>query len=368
MPRPIIALNDLGRNSQAGLDELRDACERVLSSGSYVLGSEVARFEGSFAAYCGAAHCVGLANGTDALEIALRALKVEPGDKVAAAANAGTYATIAISACGAEPVFVDVDPANMNMCPESLRRAVKLQPRAVVITHLYGRLAPIEELARTARDAGAIVIEDCAQAHGARLCGRHAGTFGDIGCFSFYPTKNLGALGDGGALVMNDPMLANTARQLRQYGWTQKYHCAISGGRNSRLDEMQAAILQVKLGWLDRQNESRRLVARRYFEGIQSLHIDTQPRNGESDVVHHYVVRTPFRAQLVAHLRAEGVQTGVHYPVPDHRQPIFGNRFAALQLPATETLANEILTLPCHPYLGEEEITHVINACNRFAP
>ena len=364
----MITLNDLARNDQTGMVELRDACERVILSGWYVLGEETRRFEGNFARYCGAAHCVGVANGTDALEIALRTAQVQPGDKVITIANAGMYATIAINACAAEPVFVDVDPVTMNMSPASLRLALALQPRAVVITHLYGRMAAVEELTMAARNGGAIVIKDCAQAHGARRNGKHAGTFGDIGCFSFYPTKNLGALGDGGAVVMNDAALADRARQLRQYGWGRKYHCEIAGGRNSRLDEMQAALLNVKLGWLDRQNNARRLIAQRYFDGIHNPHITTQRRDGESDVVHLYVVRSAQRAQLAAHLTANGVQTDIHYPLPDHRQPMFGNRFAAIHLPETESLANEILTLPCHPSLSEEEIAHVIDACNRFRP
>ncbi len=364
----MIALNDLARNDQTGMVELRDACERVISSGWYVLGEETRRFEGNFAHYCGAAHCVGVANGTDALEIALRTAQVQPGDKVITIANAGMYATIAINACAAEPVFVDVDPVTMNMSTESLRSALALQPRAVVITHLYGRMAAVEELTFAAKNGGAIVIEDCAQAHGARRNGKHVGTFGDIGCFSFYPTKNLGALGDGGAVVMNDASLADRARQLRQYGWGRKYHCEIAAGRNSRLDEMQAALLNVKLGWLDRHNNARRLIAQRYFDGIHNPHIATQRRDGDSDVVHLYVVRSAQRAQLAAHLTANGVQTDIHYPLPDHRQPMFGNRFAAVHLPETESLANEILTLPCHPSLSEEEIAHVIDACNRFRP
>lgn len=364
----MIAINDLARNHQAGLAELRDACERVVSSGWYVLGNEVTRFEGNFADYCGAGHCVGVANGTDALEIALRAAMVQPGDKVIVTANAGMYAAIAINACSAEPLFVDVDPVTMNMNPDSLEAALSLKPRAVMVTHLYGRMAAIAKLTGAAHDAGVVVIEDCAQAHGARLDGKHAGTFGDIGCFSFYPTKNLGALGDGGGLVTSDATLANRARQLRQYGWARKYHCETPGGRNSRLDEIQAAMLSVKLGWLDRQNQVRRLVAKRYFEGIHNPHITTQPRDGESDVVHLYVVRTPYRARLAEYLSSTGVQTDVHYPVPDHRQPMFGDRFAAVRLPVTEALAGEILTLPCHPSLSEEEIVHVIDACNRFRP
>ena len=364
----MIALNDLARGHHAGLDELRGACERVIASGWYVLGDEAARFERSFADYCGVGHCVGVANGTDALEIALRAADIQPGDKVITAANAGMYANIAITACAAEPVFVDVETTTMSMSPASLRAALVQRPRAVIVTHLYGRLAAVEELVGAAREMDAIVVEDCAQAHGARRLGKRAGTFGDIGCFSFYPTKNLGALGDGGAIISNDKSFADRARQLRQYGWGRKYQCELSGGRNSRLDEMQAALLSVKLGWLDAQNDARRSIAQRYFDGIRNAHITTQRREGESDVVHLYVVRSPHRNQLAAHLRNAGVQTDIHYPLPDHRQPIFALRFADTHLPVTEALADEILTLPCHPTLSEEEIAHVIDACNRFRP
>ncbi|MCY7389788.1 MAG: DegT/DnrJ/EryC1/StrS family aminotransferase [Burkholderiales bacterium] len=364
----MIALNDLARIDRAGLDALRGAYERVIASGWYVLGEEAATFERDFADYCGAAHCVGVANGTDALEIALRTAGILPGDKVVTTANAGMYATIAITACAAEPVFVDVDAVTMCMSVTSLKTALAQRPRAVIVTHLYGRLAAIEELVGVARAAGSVVIEDCPQAHGARLNGKHAGSFGDIGCFSFYPTKNLGALGDGGAIVANEKSFADRARQLRQYGWGRKYHCELPGGRNSRLDEMQAALLNVKLGWLDRQNDARRSVARRYFEGIHNAHIATERRDAASDVVHLYIVRTPHRAQLARHLLDAGVQTDIHYPLPDHRQPMFANRFASTHLPVTEKLADEILTLPCHPALREEEIVHVIDACNRFKP
>ncbi|MEO8104466.1 MAG: DegT/DnrJ/EryC1/StrS family aminotransferase [Betaproteobacteria bacterium] len=364
----MIALNDLARAHQAGLDELRTACERVIVSGWYVLGNDVARFEAAFAQYCGAGHCIGVANGTDALETALRAVGVQAGDQVVTTANAGGYASIAIGACRAEPVFVDVDAETMNMAVGGLRAALALRPRAVIITHLYGRMAPIEELASLAHAAGAPVIEDCAQAHGARRGGRHGGTFGDAGCFSFYPTKNLGALGDGGAVITSDTVLAGRVGQLRQYGWAGKYHCELPGGRNSRLDEMQAALLKVKLGWLDTQNSARRAVARRYFQGIRNPHITIQRRDDEADVVHLYVLRTPHRSQLAAHLAAAGVQTDIHYPLPDHHQPMFADRYAEIRLPVTETLADEILTLPCHPALSDEEIAHVIDACNRFRP
>ncbi len=364
----MIAINDLARNHLPHQEELRDACLRVLASGWYVLGHEVARFERDFAAYCGTNHCVGVANGTDALEIALRAIEIKPGDKVLTTANSGMYATIAITACGAEPVFVDVDPLTMNMAPDALRMVFGMKPRAVIVPHLYGRMAEIEAITRASHQAGVFVIEDCAQAHGARREAKHVGSIGDIGCFSFYPTKNLGALGDGGAIVTDNAQWAERIRQLRQYGWSSKYRCELTGGCNSRLDELQAAVLAVKLPWLDTQNAARRKIANHYHQGIANPNIIAPRRESESDVVHLYVIRSSHRAQLISHLTEAGVQTDIHYPLPDYRQPVFGERFAEVHLPTTELLANEILTLPCHPALSEEEISHVIDACNRFSP
>jgi len=235
-----------------------------------------------------------------------------------------------------------------------------------VLTHLYGRLAAPEVVAKLCADAGVHLIEDCAQAHGAKLGDRRAGTFGVAGCFSFYPTKNLGALGDGGAIVTDDPRVADRVRRLRQYGWQAKYRSIDAGGRNSRLDELQAAVLTTKLPYVDAQNGRRREIARRYMQRISNRAIEVPARDGESDVVHLFVVRSRDRDALAAHLRREGVQTDVHYPVPDHRQPVFGPRFATTKLPVTERLANEVLTLPCHPAMTDDEVSHVIAACTAF--
>ena len=338
----MIALNDLQRLHAPQIAELRDAVGRVLDSGRFVLGSECSRFEGEFAAWCGTRHAVGVANGTDALEIALRAAGVRPNDTVITVANAGGYATTAILACKATPRYVDVDSATMNLDVRHLANALLPDVRAVVLTHLYGRLGPAADVARLCRAAGVALIEDCAQAHGARdgACG--AGAFGDAGCFSFYPTKNLGALGDGGAIVTDDDALDARVRRLRQYGWEAKYHAVEDGGRNSRLDELQAAVLSRKLPRVAAGNARRRAIAQRYATEIDN-------------------------AALAAHLAREGVQTDVHYPVPDHRQPFLTARFAATTLPVTEALADEILTLPCHPAMTDEEVSHVVAACARFA-
>jgi dTDP-4-amino-4,6-dideoxygalactose transaminase len=219
-----------------------------------------------------------------------------------------------------------------------------------------------------ARDAGVALIEDCAQAHGARRGGVYAGAFGDLGCYSFYPTKNLGALGDGGAVISNDGALAGRVRQLRQYGWEAKYHAALAGGRNSRLDEIQAALLAVKLGRLDADNERRRAIARAYAAGIANPAIRAPRRDGSDDVVHLYVLRCARRDALRAHLNAHGIASDVHYPVPDHRQAVDYGDAGAVSLPLTERLAAEILTIPCHPAMDDDEVARVIAACNAFRP
>ena len=363
----MIALNDLRRLHEPCADELRNALDCVLDSGRFIHGPECSRFESAFAAWCGARHALGVANGTDAIEIALRAVGVGASDAVATVANAGGYASAAIAACGASPVYVDVDATTMNVDLGALSAALAQGVRAVVLTHLYGRLASPSKVATLCADAGVELVEDCAQAHGARDHGRMAGTFGAAGCFSFYPTKNLGALGDGGAVVTGDDRIAERVRRLRQYGWDAKYRSTETGGRNSRLDELQAAVLTIKLPGVDAQNARRREIALRYMEGIANPAIGVPKRGGESDAMHLFVVRSVHRDALATHLHREGVQTDVHYPVPDHRQPLFGARYAATSLPVTERLADEVLTLPCHPAMTDEEVAHVIAACAGFA-
>jgi len=358
----VIALHDPGRQHRPYLAELRAALDAVLESGWFVLGERGRRFESDFAAWCGTRHAVGVANGTDALEIALRAVGVIAGDAVATVANAGGYATCAIHACGATALYVDVDEDSMNVDPRALEAALAYRPRAVVVTHLYGMLAPIAEALLLGAHAGSVMVEDCAQAYGAH----GAGTFGTLGCFSFYPTKNLGALGDGGAIVTNDDALAARVRALRQYGWSGKYRVTQPGGRNSRLDEMQAALLGVKLRHVAAEIERRRQIARTYARQIDNKAIRVPIRGGEADAVHLFVVRSARRDALAAHLAAQGIESAVHYPVPDHRQPAFAARYAGVSLPVTERLASEILTLPCHPGMTDEEVSHVVAACNGF--
>lgn len=358
-----VPLNDLVRHNHLVHDGLVDAAHRVIERGWYVLGSEVADFEAAFASYCGVSHAVGVANGTDAIELALRAVGVTEGDGVATVANAGFYGSTSIHAIGANPLYVDVT-ATHSMSVDSLDRVLgRNTVRAVVVPHLYGRLAEIEAIVAICRPLGIAVIEDCAQAHGARRDGRVAGSFGTAGCFSFYPTKNLGALGDGGAVTTNDAAMAGRVRELRQYGWDKKYRVSRAGGRNSRLDELQAALLLAKLPHLDRWNEDRRRIARRYSQEIRNPRVKCPDDFGSDNVAHLFVVRCEDRDAFRQHLEAQGIGSDIHYPIPDHRQPAYAGPDLD-GLAQTERLAAEIVTIPCFTEMEEAEIGQVIAAVN----
>jgi dTDP-4-amino-4,6-dideoxygalactose transaminase len=365
----MIPLNDLRRQLRGLEEEISAAAQRVIDSGWYVLGREGQAFEKEFAEYCGVGHCVGVANGTDALEIALRALGCGAGDEVVTVANAGMYSSAGIIACGGVPVFADVDAASMTMTVDSLSRAIGPKTKVIVVTHLYGQLADVEALAVVAARSGVPILEDCAQAHGASRTGRRAGSFGAAGCFSFYPTKNLGALGDGGAIVTQSAALAEKIRSLRQYGWASKYVAVNAGGRNSRLDEIQAAILRVKLPRLDQWNARRRDVIDRYRRSSPST-IVLPDVAGPDTVAHLCVARCSERASLANWLAECRIASEIHYPLPDHQQSALAGKFRTVPggLPETERLAGEILTLPCFPELEEDEIAHVCASLAAFAP
>ena len=346
--------------------DLSACLKQVLDSGRFVLGPQVHDFEAAFARYVGVPHTIGVANGTDALELALRALQVGPGARVVTVANAGFYATTAIAQVGAQPVYADVEPDSLTLSADALDAALRSGPvAAVVVTHLYGQRADMARLFEVCRDAHVPLIEDCAQAHGATLDGRRAGAWGALGCFSFYPTKNLGALGDGGAVVTADAALAERVRALRQYGWARKYHVAQAGGGNSRLDELQAAVLLAKLSRLDAANAERRAIAARYSEAFADLPLNCPPTLGADAVAHLYVVRNPQRAALQAHLHAAGVASDIHYPVPDHRQPVSVGRDMPT-LPVTEAACAQVLSLPCYPGLSMAQQAQVIAAVRGF--
>lgn len=363
-----VPINALDRHVAPLREALTDAFNTVIGSGYYVLGPQVKAFEAEFAAFCGVTNCIGVANGTEALELGLRSIGIKNGDRVALVANAAMYGTTAVLACGAEPAFVDIDPATSTLDPHALEKSLAARPiDALIVTHLYGRLADMPAIMALADKHGFAIFEDCAQAHGARdASGRRAGSFGKAASFSFYPTKNLGAVGDGGAVVTDDPIIADTVHKLRQYGWTAKYRNELAGGRNSRLDELQAAFLRVALPNVERWNARRRKVANRYSVEIHNPKIQVPAPAGEEYVAHLYVVRSSQRDNLRRHLAAAGVGSDIHYPVADHRQPLFGGRFSATHLPATEAACETVLTLPCFPELTDDEVERVISACNSF--
>lgn len=361
------SINDLGRHTQAIQAELYSAIQRVLNSGWFVLGPEVAAFEREFADYCGVEHGVSLANGTEALELALRALNIGQGHTVLTVANAGMYSTVAILAVGATPQYADVNLATLLVDVADVRRILASQRiDAIIVTHLYGQLADTASLLELAASHGIPVIEDCAQAHGATRHGQRAGSLGDISCFSFYPTKNLGALGDGGAIITRRSDLAGRVRQLRQYGWSSKYHAEILGGRNSRLDEIQAAVLRVMLPHLDPWNARRRAIAARYSSGITHPKVTVPSLPADDHVAHLYVIRTPERDQLKAYLAEAGIPSDVHYPVPDYAQAACQARFSGTRLAVTEQACREVLTLPCFPELADAEIDAIIACINSW--
>jgi len=368
-------INDLLRHTEAYKSEIEAAVAQVIKSGWFVLGPETTAFQNEFASYCGAASCVGVGNGTDALELALRTLGIDADDRVACVANAGGYSLHAIRAVGALPAFVDVNATTMNMEPALLERMLQdastTKPvRAVIFTHLYGSVAGIEAATDICTRYDVPLIEDCAQAHGALVAGKRAGAWGKLGCFSFYPTKNLGALGDGGAVITSDAALASKLLELRQYGWKQtKYISEVSGARNSRLDEIQAAVLRVKLRHLDAWNARRRKIAERYAQGLSQLAIMlpmAAPLDG-GYVAHLYVIRTARREELRKYLKTQQIGCDVHYPVPDHQQPICPPGARVTPLPVTEKLATEVLTLPCYPEMTDSEVDTVTAAVGAWA-
>lgn len=360
-------INDLSARIEVYKNQIKQAASRVIDSGWLVLGPEVVKFEKSFASYLGAAHCISVANGTEAIELSLRALGVKQGDSVATVANAGMYTTTAMLAIGAEPFFIDVDMLTRSATLVEVERALAAGVKAVVVTHLYGLAVPeIRQIAVRCAQQGVPLLEDCAQAHGASVGGQRVGTFGDAASFSFYPTKNLGALGDGGAVVTASEAIAEKVAQLRQYGWSTKYRVEVGGARNSRLDEMQAAILSVFLPNLDAANARRREIATMYSTRIAHKNILVPEKGDANYIAHLYVVQSAERDALRAHLRSKDIAADIHYPIPDHRQPLFKDRFEYVHLKNTERLSNEILTLPCYPEMTDAQVEQVIRSVNSW--
>ena len=387
-------------NYLAHQSEIDEAIGRVLASGRYILGPEVAAFEREFAAWLasphpgmtagdrlpdsrrptsdsglrtpdsGLLHAVGVASGTDALVLALRALDLPPGSEIITVAHTAVATVAAIELAGLVPVLVDIDPRSYTLDPACLAGALTPRTRALIPVHLYGQSADLAPILDFARAHGLRVIEDCAQAHGAVYRGRKAGAYGDLACFSFYPTKNLGAIGDGGLVATADPALAERVRLLQVYGWRERYVSEIPG-LNSRLDELQAALLRVKLRYLDAETDRRRALAARYTAGLAGVPANVlglpQTMGCGRHVYHLYVVRTPRRDELIGWLRARDIGTAIHYPVPVHLQPAYERLGYRGLLPETEQAAREIVSLPMYPELTDDDVDTVVSAIAEWA-
>jgi len=356
---------------RAHREDIQQAVQRVLKVGRYILGQEVAAFEQEFASFVGVAHSIGVANGTDAIELLLRALDINDGSSIAVPSQTAVASVSAIVRAGATPLYVDVDPVAFTMLPESLEQAIHspvgTQLKAVLAVHLYGNPAEMDELRDLCDEHNLILLEDCAQSHGAMYHGKPLGSIGRGAAFSFYPTKNLGAIGDGGAVATNDSALADKVRWLRQYGWRERYISDFEG-INSRLDELQAAILRVKLPFLAVDNKRRRSLATIYEKGLSDLPIQTPISRPSCEHAYHlYVIRVKQRDALMKYLTSRNVPAARHYPAAVHQQPAY----AALAqrsppLPNTDALVPEILSLPLHPYLAEEEVEYTVDIIRQF--
>jgi dTDP-4-amino-4,6-dideoxygalactose transaminase len=348
-------------------DEIESAILGTLDSGMYILGTQVRSFEEEFAAYLGVRHAIGVGSGTEALHIALMACGIGPGDEVLTTSHTSVATISAIELCGASPVLVEIEEDYYTLNPSKTGGLISPRTKAIVPVHLYGQPADLNAIVSLARNHNLRVIEDCSQCHGAMYHDARAGSFGDIGCFSFYPTKNLGALGDGGAVVTNDAELAERIRLLREYGWTKKNHSQIPGW-NSRLDEIQAAVLRVKLKYLDQDNERRLRISAIYDMRLGEAGLITPLKRSYSTHVYHlYVVRSKKGDALRQYLHEKQIMTGIHYPVPVHLQRAYKRRLKGhdtLQL--TECVANQVLSLPMYPELAVSEAHKIIRAIEEF--
>lgn len=349
--------------------ELKDACARVIDSGWYIMGNELAQFETEFATYCGVKHAIGVANGLDALILVLRAWKelgkLKAGDEVIVQANTYIASVLAITENDLVPVLVEPNADTYNLDPALVRAAITSHTKAILPVHLYGQLSPMPELMAIAKEHDLLVLEDCAQAHGAEINGKRAGNWGDAAGFSFYPGKNLGALGDAGAVTTNNDELAQTLKALRNYGSHKKYE-NLYQGVNSRLDEIQAAMMRVKLPYLENETARRQEIALIYRTGINNPLVALPQVVVESAHVWHlFVVRSEVREQLQQWLTEQGVQTLIHYPIPPHKQQAYP-QLNSCQLPLTEQIHQQVLSLPISPTMTTAEAHSVVDACNRF--
>lgn len=363
-----IPLVDLKRQYQGLKKEIDDAVGKVLTQGNYILGNEVDTFEKSFADYIGTKYCIGVASGTDALLLSLKSLNVGPGDEVITVANTYIATILPIIYLGAKPVLVDIDPQTYQMDTEKLEKAITRKTKAILPVHLYGIPASMDKINLIAKKHNLFVVEDACQAHGASIKGKKCGSFGDIAAFSFYPGKNLGAAGDGGAVVTNDKNLAETINKLRNVGQSEKYKHDLLG-YNSRLDTIHATILSVKLQKLDQWNEQRRKVANLYYQLLTGLPIILPPTLNEvlKENFHLYVIRTEKRDELLQYLRNNGIFCGIHYPIPVYLQKsMMRLQYKSGSFPVTEKYAKEILSLPMFPELSEKEVQNICLLIHNF--
>ena len=371
----MIPFLDLKKINQQYREQLIQACTDVIDSGWYIGGKALENFEHDFAAYCGTRYAIGVANGLDALVLILRAWKelglINDGDEVIVPANTYIASILAITANQLTPILVEPDPDNFNIEPEQIKKAMTSKTKVILAVHLYGQLADMPAITQIAQDNNLLVLEDAAQAHGASMNGQKAGTWGDAAGFSFYPGKNLGALGDAGAVTTNDEKLAIMLQALRNYGSHEKYKNLVKGV-NSRLDEIQAAMLSVKLKFLSQDIAHRRHIARLYLSGINnpliqlpSLSINAEQT--EQHVWHLFVIRSEYRQQLQDYLLAHGVQTLIHYPIPPHQQAAYAE-WNNLSFPITEKMHQTVLSLPISPVLSVEDAQTVVSLCNQFKP
>lgn len=367
----MIPFLDLQALNQRFEDEFQAAFKRVLAGGWFIQGEECRAFEADFASYCGVEQAIGVGNGLDALVLILRALlevgRLQPGDEVLVPGNTFIATALAVSASGLRIRLVEPELSRYNLDPQAVEAAIGERTRAILAVHLYGRLADMTALTEIAQRHGLLLLEDAAQAHGARLGARKAGAWGVAAGFSLFPGKPLGALGDGGVVTTHDAELAAVMRSLQNYGSTIKYQHDRKGG-NSRLDELQAAFLRIKLRHLDADNQARQAIAQRYRQGLDPdlFALPNMPAEEEVHAWHLYVLRSGNRAALQTHLAQAGVQTLIHYPTPIHRQAAYGE-LAGLSLPVTEMLSEQVLSLPIYPGLSAAQVDHVIEACNSFA-
>ncbi len=355
----MIPVNDLKAQYELIRIDIDSAVREVLERSSFILGPLLEKFEQEFAAYCGVGHGVGVASGTEAIQLAILASGVKSGDEIITVANTAVATVAAIRLANCIPKFVDVNPQTYTLDPANLEAAITPRTRAIIPVHLYGQCADMEPMIKIAKKHGLLIIEDCAQAHGALYNGRHAGSMGDLGCFSFYPTKNLGAYGDGGMVIVRDPKAAQRLRLLRNYGQTERGVHTVEG-MNSRLDEMQAAILSVKLKYLDQWNMRRRYLAKLYTEKLKNTPLILPIETAYTYHVYHlYVVQTPDREEFQRYLFAKGIETSVHYPIPIYGQKAYRAFSPPRTLPVTELQMSRIVTLPLFPELEDHQIERV---------